>query len=169
MIAKFWKMSRVLALGGLVTALTAVAMAAVAIAPAEAEEDGLEVFESYCTACHTIGGGKMVGPDLAGVTARREEGWLLRQIGDPDALLEENDPIALQLLEEADDVPMPQLDLSDEELTAVVAYLKSTEQQASVSAGLPSQYIPTIVVGIVVIILLTLIGFRVGRKKVDVR
>ena len=169
MIARIWKMSRVLALGGLVTALSAVAMAAVAVAPAEAEEDGLEVFESYCTACHTIGGGKLVGPDLAGVTARREESWLLRQIGDPDALLEENDPIALQLLEEADDVPMPQLDLSDEELTAVVAYLKSTEQQASVSAGLPSQYIPTIVVGIVVIILLTLIGFRVGRKKVDVR
>ncbi|GEM_PF-486369 len=29
-----------------------------------------------CMGCHTIGGGKRIGPDLAGVTARRDETWL---------------------------------------------------------------------------------------------
>ena len=113
--------------------------------------------------------GILVGPDLAGVTSRRDEDWLNRQIKEPDVLLEENDPIAMQLLQEADNVEMPPLGLSDEEVVAVIAYLKSTEKQTNVATSLPSQYWPTIFISIVVLILLTLIGLRVGRKKVDVR
>jgi len=104
---------------------------------------------------------------LAGVTARREEGWLKRQIDDPEGLIEENDPIALQLLKESDDVPMMSLDLEDAEIMAVIGYLKSTEQQAVVTIGLPSQYVPTVIIGVVVVVVLTLIGLRVGNKKVD--
>ena len=135
----------------------------------KAAETGEEIFQSYCAACHTIGKGKLVGPDLAGVTSRRDEDWLNRQIKEPDVLLEENDPIAMQLLQEADNVEMPPLGLSDEEVVAVIAYLKSTEKQTNVATSLPSQYWPTIFISIVVLILLTLIGLRVGRKKVDVR
>ncbi len=164
MIAGFSKMWRVLALGALMTA-----MWPGPIKPAEAAEDGRDVFESYCAACHTIGKGRLVGPDLAGVTTRREESWLTRQIKEPEVLLSENGPIAVQLLREADNLPMPQLELSDEEVAAVIAYLKSTEQQASVAIGLPAQYIPTVLVSILMIIALTLIGLRVGSKKVDVR
>jgi hypothetical protein len=54
-------------------------------------------------------------------------------------------------------------------VVAVIAYLKSTEQQADVATGLPSQYIPTVLTSIGVLIGLTLIGLRVGNKKVDVR
>jgi hypothetical protein len=128
---------------------------------------GQEIFKNQCAACHTIGKGKLVGPDLAGVTARREEGWLKRQIDDPEGLIEENDPIALQLLKESDDVPMMSLDLEDAEIMAVIGYLKSTEQQAVVTIGLPSQYVPTVIIGVVVVVVLTLIGLRVGNKKVD--
>ncbi len=28
---------------------------------------------AVCKACHTIGGGKLIGPDLKGVTERRDE------------------------------------------------------------------------------------------------
>jgi mono/diheme cytochrome c family protein len=146
-------------------------MSAVWLGPIQhvkAAETGQEIYESYCAACHTIGKGKLVGPDLAGVTARREESWLIRQIKEPESLIAENDPIALQLLQEADNVPMVSLDLSDEEVTAVIAYLKSTELQASVTVGLPSQYLPTILISVVVLIALTLIALVVGRKKVDV-
>ncbi|MFQ5547610.1 MAG: c-type cytochrome [Woeseia sp.] len=134
----------------------------------EAEETGQQVFQSKCTACHTIGKGKLVGPDLAGVTLRREEGWLKRQIKEPDRLLAENDPIAVQLLQESNNVPMVPLGLSDAEVEAVIEYMKSTEQQAIVASGLPSQYMPTVLVSILVLIGLTLIGLRVGTKDVNV-
>lgn len=39
--------------------------------------EGEKLFSEKCAACHTFGK-KMLGPDLAGVTLRREEGWLGR-------------------------------------------------------------------------------------------
>jgi mono/diheme cytochrome c family protein len=136
---------------------------------ARAAEPGQQIFQSLCAACHTIGKGKLVGPDLAGVSSRREESWLKRQIKEPDRLLAENDPIAMQLLQESNNVPMVPLGLDDAQVDAVIAYLKSTEQQANVAVGLPSQYIPTVLVSILVLIALTLIGLKAGKKEVDVR
>jgi len=134
----------------------------------KAAEIGQQIFQDTCAPCHTIGKGKTVGPDLAGVTSRREEDWLQRQIKEPDKLIAEKDPIAMQLLREANNVAMPPPELSDRDLVAVIAFLKSTEQQAKVSVGLPSQYIPTVLISIVVLIGITLIGLVVGRKKVNV-
>ncbi len=136
---------------------------------AGAAENGQEIFEDLCAACHTIGGGKTVGPDLAGVTTRRDEDWLIRQIKEPDVLIAENDPIAIQLLQESEDVPMPPPDLNDEQIAAVIEYLKSTVQQTTVAVGLPFQYVPTLLISLVVLAGLTLLGFIAGRKKVDVR
>ncbi len=135
----------------------------------KAADSGEQIFQSRCTACHTIGKGKLVGPDLAGVTSRREESWLIRQIKEPDSLVAENDPVAMQLLQEANGVPMVSLGLSDAEVAAVIAYLKAIEQQAEVATGLPSEYLPTVIVSIVLLIGLTSVGLIVGRKKVDVR
>ncbi|MDP7096983.1 MAG: cytochrome c [Rhodospirillales bacterium] len=134
-----------------------------------AAEDGQEIFISTCAGCHTIGQGVLVGPDLAGVTSRREESWLVRQITDPEGLIAEKDPIALQLLKEADDMAMPSPGLSDEEVLAVIAYFKSIEKQASVAVGLPSQYMPTVIIAIVLLLGLTMIGLKVGKKTVDPR
>jgi len=135
----------------------------------KAQETGQQIFDNLCTACHTIGGGKLIGPDLAGVTSRREESWLKRQIKEPDQLLAENDPIAMQLLQESNNVPMVPLGLEDAQVEAVIAYLQSTEQQANVETGFPSQYIPTVLVSLLVLIILTFVGLRSGKKNVDVR
>ena len=139
-----------------------------ATAAASADE-GQQLFNQKCTACHTIGKGKLIGPDLSGVTTRREESWLKRQIKEPDRMIAEKDPIVMELLKESKNVPMVPLGLSDADVEAVIAYLKSTEQQASVTTGLPSQFMPTVLISIVVLIGLTLIGLLAGNKKVDVR
>ena len=138
-------------------------------AHATAEENGQQVFEDYCSACQTIGQGKLVGPDLAGVTTRRDATWLLRQIKEPDVLLEENDPIAIKLLQEAEEVEMPNLELDDAEVTAVIAYLASIPEHGSVEIGTPSQFLPTLLIGIAIFIVITFIALGVGRKRVSIR
>jgi cytochrome c2 len=95
-------------------------------------EAGKQIFQEKCTACHTIGSGNLVGPDLKGVTARRPHDWLQQWISAPDAMLAKKDPVATELLHQFHDVPMPNLGLSASEVTAVLAFLDSG---ASTAAG----------------------------------
>ena len=75
-------------------------------------EAGKQIFQERCVACHTIGSGNLVGPDLKGVTARRPREWLEQWIAAPDAMLAKKDPIATELLHQFHDMPMPNLGLS---------------------------------------------------------
>lgn len=89
-------------------------------------EKGAALFkEKGCPACHTIGGGKLSGPDLAGVTERREEEWLRKWILSPDTMIM-TDPIAKELLKEYF-VPMPNQGLTEEEVDLVITYLKNED------------------------------------------
>ena len=135
-------------------------------------EIGEEIFQGNCAGCHTIGKGDLVGPDLSGVTLRREENWLIKQIKDPDGLVEEKDPIALQLLKEFN-MPMVALGLSDDEIKEIILYLKNVDkninQEATSTSDLSSQYIFTIIISILMIIFITLLALKVGKKNVDVK
>ncbi len=88
-------------------------------------EEGEQIFQAQCAACHTIGGGTLVGPDLLGVTERRESDWLIRWIREPDIVLAEGDPIASELLAEFKDVPMPNLGLTESDVAALIAYFEA--------------------------------------------
>ncbi len=92
-------------------------------AAAQTADQGEAVFSAKCAACHTIGGGTLVGPDLDGVSTRRDTAWLTRWIAEPDLMLEEGDPIAVDMLAEFNDIPMPNLSLTDLEVASLVAYL----------------------------------------------
>ena len=85
--------------------------------------DGAVIFQEKCVSCHTIGSGDLVGPDLSGVTANRDADWLARWIAQPDQMLAEGDPIATQLLEQYNNVEMPNLNLTDAQVGAVIAYM----------------------------------------------
>ena len=139
---------------------------------AVSSEVGEEIFQSNCAGCHTIGKGNSVGPDLSGVTIRREENWLIRQIKDPDGLVEEKDPVALQLLKEFN-MPMVALGLSDDEIKEIILYLKNLDkninQEATSTADLPSRYIFTLIISILLIIFITLLALKVGKKNVDIK
>ena len=87
-------------------------------------EEGEQIFLAQCAACHTIGGGPLVGPDLLGVIERRESDWLTRWIREPDIMLAEGDPIASEMLAEFNNVAMPNLGLTEADVAAIIAYLE---------------------------------------------
>ena len=66
-----------------------------------------------------------VGPNLQGVTDRREHDWLVRWIKEPDVMLEEGDSIALGLFYAYNEVPMPNMRLSTEEAEQLIDYIKT--------------------------------------------
>jgi len=92
-----------------------------------ADEDGQAIFDQQCKGCHTIGGGKLAGPDLQGLAGRRERAWVERFIREPDKVIASGDPIAKQLVEEYG-IAMPNLGVSDAQLAALVAFLGFDQQ-----------------------------------------
>lgn len=75
-------------------------------------QDAAAYFKSNCASCHTIGGGRLTGPDLKDVSSRAKEAgkdrdWLVSYILDPQRMINSGDPYAAQLLQEARGVVMP--------------------------------------------------------------
>jgi nitrite reductase (NO-forming) len=84
-------------------------------------------FESKCLACHSIGEGRKVGPDLAGVTRRRSDGWLARWLKEPEKVLEV-DADAKAMLKEYG-IPMPNQSLGDAEIKQYIRYFHWIDAQ----------------------------------------
>ena len=97
---------------------------------------GSYIFQTRCVGCHTIGQGDLVGPDLAGVTTRRDGDWLHNYLYAPDEMLENGDPIASALYDRYRRVRMPNLSLDRDDVDAVIAYL--SQQSATANAAMPS-------------------------------
>ncbi len=134
--------------------------------------DGQSTFQQLCVPCHNFGGGpQKTGPDLKGVTMRREREWLRRWIKEPDKMLAAGDPIATQLLKEYKNVPMPSFKLTDEQVEAIIAYLESMDAAptTSPSGTIPPLYYPTLITAIATIGVLTALGLLSARKQVEVR
>jgi protein SCO1/2 len=100
-------------------------------------ETGQYVYQSRCSACHSIGQGDKVGPDLAGVTARRERNWLTRYIRVPDEVLAEGDSIATTLFKKYDSVRMPNLRLTRDEVADVLTYIEKTSAAVAAQNARP--------------------------------
>ncbi|HEY2028046.1 MAG TPA: SCO family protein [Myxococcales bacterium] len=92
---------------------------------------GEYLFKSRCAACHTVGGGNAVGPDLVDVQKRRDRAWLTRYVTTPDVLLAQRDPIALALFEQYRTVRMPNLDLAVEDADAILHYVELRSRAAA--------------------------------------
>lgn len=133
-----------------------------------ADQDGKVLFEQKCVACHTIGEGKKVGPDLKGITEKRDSVWLKEFILSPSAYFERKDATAVALLKEYA-VPMPDLGLKQDEVEAIVAYFRGDEAQVEKETKTPDEYLLTLIISGGVLIAITLVGFMVGRKKVEIR
>ena len=85
---------------------------------------GQLLFHNRCAACHTFGKGDNLGPDLQGLTARRERNWIVRYLAEPEKMRAAKDPIALELAKNHK-VLMPNLSLTNKELGELIEYLEA--------------------------------------------
>jgi len=83
---------------------------------------GKMMFDTRCLACHSIGAGPKVGPDLLGVTERRNEKWITSWLHSPETMLAHDDT-AKALLERFK-LPMPNQNLTDADIGRLLKYFR---------------------------------------------
>jgi cytochrome c2 len=145
-------------------AIVGVAMFAARTAAAEAQPaEGQRIFSTVCNACHTIGQGVKVGPDLKGVTSRRDPAWIKRQILDPAALRASGDPISKENVTASKGVQMPNLGLKESDADNLIAFLGQGESAPPPQT--PPAYLPTLGIGVLLLVALTAASLIAGSKK----
>lgn len=87
------------------------------------------LFQSRCQACHTVGEGDRIGPDLKGVTQRREPRWLASYLAEPERMLAAGDPIATSLFRKYQQVRMPNLALGSEDVAALLSFIDTRSRE----------------------------------------
>lgn len=70
-------------------------------------QESADFFKQNCASCHTIGGGRLTGPDLKNASQRKDRTWLVRFLIDPKGMIDKGDPYAVDLLKESRGVVMP--------------------------------------------------------------
>lgn len=95
--------------------------------------DGEKLFRTRCMSCHTIDGSgdAAIGPDLLGVTERRDRTWLASWLRAPDKMLADKDPIAMELYERFNRIPMPNLSLGKVDVMDLLTYMEERTAEAA--------------------------------------
>jgi mono/diheme cytochrome c family protein len=70
-------------------------------------QEAADFFRQNCISCHTVGGGRLTGPDLKNVTQRKDRDWLVEFLQSPQTMMDKGDPYSLKLQQEARGVVMP--------------------------------------------------------------
>ena len=104
----------------LASILLSVSIDALAQGAAAGETD----FKQICAACHTIGKGKLVGPDLINLPKRRPEDWILKFVKSSQTVVKSGDKYADSLFQAFNQTVMPdQPALTDEKIKNIIAYI----------------------------------------------
>lgn len=109
---------------GRMTAPTAILLLLLSAGAAMAVDTGEALFTQACAACHSIGQGRRLGPDLRGVEDRRQRDWLIRFIVDPKKVLDSGDTDAQAMLKEYGNVVMPGTGMDDIKAAAILDYIR---------------------------------------------
>jgi protein SCO1/2 len=94
---------------------------------------GEALFIKVCSGCHTVGRGDRVGPDLAGITERRQRSWLVDFIASPERMRARKDPIALALMAKYPNVRMPGVGIAEDEAAELVAYIEGYRKPPAIA------------------------------------
>jgi mono/diheme cytochrome c family protein len=105
-------------------------------------ETAKALFDKECANCHSIGGGPLVGPDLKGVTTKKDRAWLIEFTINPEAMFNKGDKYALKIKSEYNDIIMPAVPgLTKEKAEALLVYIESRSQDVGAQASPPGKKI----------------------------
>lgn len=88
--------------------------------------NGQDLFTKMCTPCHTIGKGRLVGPDLINISEKRTADWLIPYIQSSQTLIKSGDPDAMAVYKEYNSLLMPDQPLDNGQVLEVLKYIKKT-------------------------------------------
>ncbi len=111
------------------TRVALLALVLVTVSSVASADEAATYFRQNCMSCHTIGGGRLVGPDLKDVSKSKDRAWLVRFIANPKFFLDGGDPYALKLKEEARGAVMPNISGLDEAKAASLMTLIEAESK----------------------------------------
>lgn len=97
-------------------------------------QDGEALFKANCTSCHAVKE-KVIGPALKGISQRRQEDWLLKWIKNSQAVVKSGDEYAVKLFNDYNKLAMTSFNLKDDEIKAILAYIKTEESKPDAVAG----------------------------------
>jgi len=66
------------------------------------------------------------------VTLRRDRAWLQRWLKEPDKMLAEKDPTAINLYNRYNKIIMPNLRLSDSDIEVLILFMEAADKQSHV-------------------------------------
>jgi len=103
------------------------------------QANGEKIFITTCRSCHTIGQGRLVGPDLANIQNRLETDWIIKFIKSSQSLVKSGDPEAVKIFNEYNKIIMPDQALSNDQILSVINYIKekSPKETATKAAEPP--------------------------------
>lgn len=96
-------------------------------------QDGEQLFKANCASCHTVGKGKLVGPDLRDVQNRYEKSWILKWVKSSQTLVKAGDTQAVKLFNDNNKIPMPDQALSEDQIGSILNFIVS--KSADISSG----------------------------------
>jgi mono/diheme cytochrome c family protein len=87
-------------------------------------QDGEQLFQQ-CKACHSVGQGKLLGPDLLDMSQRRDVAWLKSFIKSSQTMVKNGDTQAVDLFGEFNNLVMIDYNLPDADIEAIIKYIDS--------------------------------------------
>jgi mono/diheme cytochrome c family protein len=102
--------------------------------------DGQKLFHANCGTCHSIGKGKITGPDLQGVTSRVPspyQDWMFKWIKNNAALRKTGDAYANKVYADNNGVAMTVFDgaLTDDQIKNIIAYVANPPAEIAQTGG----------------------------------
>ena len=91
-------------------------------------QDGEALFKANCTSCHAVKD-KVIGPALKGIETRRSEEWLIKWIKNSQAVIKSGDEYGVKLFNDYNKTVMTNFNLKDEEIKAILAYVKTEAEK----------------------------------------